>query len=80
MVMVASLFGLVLVIGGIFLCRRRRKVIGSFLILIGGALLIMGIGHIKFPSVTYSSPPSHPTRSFQKRGWSLPGQRGFLAL
>jgi len=43
MVMVVSLFGLLLGIVGVFLCRRQMKVIGSFLILIGAALLIMGI-------------------------------------
>ena len=43
MVMVASLFGLLLGIVGVFLFRSRKKVIGSFLILIGAALLLTGI-------------------------------------
>jgi hypothetical protein len=43
MVMVVSLFGIPLGIFGVILYRRRKKVLGSFLILIGGALLIMGV-------------------------------------
>ena len=43
MVVIVSLFGLLLVIAGVFLCRRRRKVVGRFLILIGTAFLIMGV-------------------------------------
>jgi hypothetical protein len=43
MVMVISLFGLLLGIAGVFLCRRRKKVIGSLLILVGAVLLIIGV-------------------------------------
>ena len=43
MVMVASLFGLLLEIAGVFLYRRRKKVLVSLLILIGTALLITGV-------------------------------------
>ena len=43
MVMVLSLFGLLLGIIGVFLCRKGKKIIGSFLIFIGAAFLIMGI-------------------------------------
>jgi hypothetical protein len=43
MVMVISLFGLLLGISGVFLWRRRKKVTGSLLILVGAVLLITGV-------------------------------------
>jgi LPXTG-motif cell wall-anchored protein len=43
MVMVVSLFGLLLGIIGVFLYRKRKKVLGSLLVFIGAALLITGI-------------------------------------
>jgi hypothetical protein len=43
MVMVISLFGLLLGIAGVSLWRRRKKVIGSLLILVGAVLLIIGV-------------------------------------
>jgi hypothetical protein len=43
MVMLGSLFGLVLSILGIFIYRRGQKAVGGILIVIGGALVVLGV-------------------------------------
>jgi hypothetical protein len=43
MVMLGFLFGLVLFILGVFTFRKGQKTAGSILILIGGALVILGV-------------------------------------
>ena len=43
MVMLGFLFGLVLFILGVFTFRKGRKTAGGILILIGGALVLLGV-------------------------------------